>query len=141
MATHHGKEGVVTVGGTAIGNVTGYTLDTTQDVVETTALEDSNKSFLVGRGTFTASIDMNYDETNAQQASLTQGSSLSFVFLPEGNSSGDESFSGTGIVTGMSVGVTLDGVTTRTVSLQGSGGITTISVHLTHKLLKYPNGD
>ena len=34
MATHHGKEGVVTVGGTAIGNVTGYTLDTTQDVVE-----------------------------------------------------------------------------------------------------------
>ena len=124
MATHHGKEGVVTVGGTAIGNVTGYTLDTTQDVVETTALEDSNNSYLVGRGTFTASIDMNYDETNAQQASLVQGSSLSFVFLPEGNASGDESFSGTGIVTGMSVGVTLDGVTTRTVSLQGTGGIT-----------------
>jgi len=124
MATHHGKEGVVTVAGTAIGNVTGYTLDTTQDVVEATALEDSNKAFLVGRGTFTASIDMNYDETNAQQSSLTQGSSLSFVFLPEGNASGDESFSGTGIVTGMSVGVTLDGVTTRTVSLQGTGGIT-----------------
>jgi len=124
MATHHGKEGVVTVGGTAIGNVTGYTLDTTQDVVEDTALDSSNKSYLVGRGTFTASIDMNYDETNAQQASLVQGSSLSFVFLPEGNASGDESFSGTGIVTGMSVGVTLDGVTTRTVSLQGTGGIT-----------------
>ena len=79
---------------------------------------------MVGRGTFTASIDMNYDETNAQQASLTQGASLSFVFLPEGNASGDESFSGSGIVTRMSVGVTLDGVTTRTVSLQGTGGIT-----------------
>ena len=124
MATHHGKEGVVTVGGSAIGNVTGYTIDTTHDTVEDTSLEDSNKSYLVGRGTFTASIDMNYDETNAQQASLVQGSSLSFVFLPEGNASGDESFSGTGIVTGMSVGVTLDGVTTRTVSLQGTGGIT-----------------
>lgn len=124
MATHHGKEGVVTVGGTAIGNVTGFTLDTTHDTVEDTSLGDSNKSFLVGRGTFTASIDMNYDETNAQQASLIQGSSLSFVFLPEGNDSGDESFSGSGIVTAMSVGVTLDGVTTRTVSLQGTGGIT-----------------
>ena len=67
---------------------------------------------------------MNYDETNTQQASLTQGASLSFVFLPEGNASGDESFSGTGIVTSMSVGVTLDGVTTRTVALQGTGGIT-----------------
>ncbi len=124
MATHHGKEGVVTVGGTAIGNVTGFTLDTTHDVVEDTSLGDSNKSFLAGRGTFTASIDMNYDETNTQQASLLQGSSLSFVFLPEGNSSGDESFSGTGIVTGMSVGVPLDGVITRTVSIQGTGGIT-----------------
>lgn len=124
MATHHGKEGVVTVGGTAIGNVTGYTIDTTHDTVEDTSLEDSNKSYLVGRGTFTASIDMNYDETDAQQASLTTGSSLSFVFLPEGNSSGDESLSGTGIVTGMSIGLTLDGVTTRTVSLQGTGGLT-----------------
>lgn len=124
MATHHGKEGVVTVGGTAIGNVTGFTIDTTHDTVEDTSLEDSNKSYLVGRGTFTASIDMNYDETDAQQSSLTTGSSLSFVFLPEGNTTGDESFSGTGIVTGMSIGLTLDGVTTRTVSLQGTGGLT-----------------
>ena len=124
MGTHHVKEGVVTVGGTAIGNVTGFTLDTTHDIVEDTSLDASSKTFKAGRGTITASIDMNYDETNTQQASLLQGASLSFVFLPEGNDSGDESFSGTGIVTGMSVGVTLDGITTRTVSLQGNGAIT-----------------
>ena len=124
MGTHHGKEGVVTVGGTAIGNVTGFTIDTTHDVVEDTSLDATSKTFKAGRGTFTASIDMNYDETSTQQASLLQGSSLSFVFLPEGNDSGDESFTGTGIVTGMSVGVTLDGMTTRTVSLQGNGALT-----------------
>ena len=124
MATHHGKEGVVTVGGTAIGNVTGFTIDTTHDVVEDTSLEDSSKTFKAGRGTFTASIDMNYNEENTQQESLTGGSSLSFVFLPEGNTSGDQSFSGTGIVTSMSVGVTLDGMTTRTVALQGNGALT-----------------
>ena len=124
MATHHGKEGVVTVGGTAIGNVTGFTIDTTHDTVEDTELSDTSKTYLVGRGTFTASIDMNYDETDTQQSSLTTGSELSFVFLPEGNTTGDESFSCTGIVTGMSVGLTLDGVTTRTVSLQGTGALT-----------------
>ena len=124
MATHHGKEGVVTVGGTAIGNVTGFTIDTTNDVVEDTSLEDTSKTFKAGRGTFTASIDMNYNEESTQQSSLLQGSSLSFVFLPEGNTSGDESFSGTGIVTSMSVGVTLDGMTTRTVALQGNGALT-----------------
>ena len=124
MATHHGKEGVVTVGGTAIGNVTGFTIDTTHDTVEDTALGDSMKSFLVGRGTYTASIDMNFDETDTGQTTMVQGAELTFAFLPEGNESGDRKFSGTGIVTGMSVGVTLDGVTTRTVSIQGTGGLT-----------------
>ena len=124
MATHHGKEGVVTVGGTAIGNVTGFTIDTTHDVVEDTSLEDSSKTFKAGRGTFTASIDMNYNEENTQQESLTSGSSLSFVFLPEGNTSGDQSFSGTGIVTSTSITVALDGMTTRNVALQGNGALT-----------------
>ena len=124
MATHHGKEGVVTIGGTTLGNATGFTVDTTHDTVESTALGDSMKTFLVGRGTYTASIDMNFDETDTGQTTMVQGAELSFAFLPEGNESGDRKFSGTGIVTGMSVGVTLDGVTTRTVSIQGTGGLT-----------------
>ena len=124
MATHHGKEGVVTIGGTTLGNATGFTVDTTHDTVEDTALGSSMKSFLVGRGTYTASIDMNFDETDSGQTALVQGAELTFAFLPEGNASGDRKFSGNGIVTGMSVGVTLDGVTTRTVSVQGNGGLT-----------------
>ena len=124
MATHHGKEGVITIGGTTLNNATGFTVDTTHDVVEDTALGSSMKSFLVGRGSFTFSIDMNFDETDSGQTALVQGAELTFAFLPEGNDSGDRKFSGTGIVTGMSVGVTLDGVTTRTVSGQGTGGLT-----------------
>tara|TARA_R100001463_G_scaffold127936_1_gene186277 strand:- start:144 stop:530 length:387 start_codon:yes stop_codon:yes gene_type:complete len=124
MATHHGKDAVVHVGGTSIGQATGFTVDTTHDVVEDTALGSSMKSFVVGRGTFTASIDMNFDDDDTAQGNLVQGSSLSFEFMPEGSGSGEQKLSGTGIVTGMSVGVTLDGVTTRTVSLQGTGGLT-----------------
>ena len=124
MATHHGKDAVVHVGGTNIGQATGFTVDTTHDIVEDTALGSSMKSFVVGRGTFTASIDMSFDDDDTAQTSLVQGSSLSFEFMPEGSGSGERKFSGTGIITGMSVGVTLDGVTTRTVSLQGNGGLT-----------------
>ncbi len=40
------KEGVLHVGGTAIGNATGFTVDTTHDVVEDTALGDFNEIFL-----------------------------------------------------------------------------------------------
>jgi len=124
MATHHGKEAVVTVGGTRVDNVTGFTLDTTHDTVEDTELSDTSKTYLVGRGTFTGSIDMNYDEESTEQGLLVSGASLAFVFLPEGNTSGDESFSGTGIVTGMSINTPLDGAITRTVSFQGTGALT-----------------
>ena len=124
MATHHGKEGVLTIGGTTLGNATGFTIDTTHDVVEDTALGNSMKSFLVGRGSFTFSIDMNFDETDSGQTALVQGAELTFAFLPEGNESGDRKFSGSGIVTVMSVSVHLDGVITRTVTGQGTGGLT-----------------
>ena len=124
MATHHGKEGVVTAGGTGIGELTGFTLETTGDVVEDTALTDATKSFVAGRTSFSGTLEMSYDETDSPQQTLTAGSSISFVLLPEGNASGDESFTGTGIVTGMSVSIPLDGITTRSVTFQGTGALT-----------------
>ena len=124
MATHHGKEGVVKAGGTGIGEITGFTLETTADVVEDTALTDATKSFLAGRTSFSGSLEMNYAETDSPQQTLTVGSSIDFVLLPEGNSSGDESFTGSGIITGMSVNNALDAVITRSVTFQGTGTLT-----------------
>ena len=128
MATHHGKEGVVTAGGTGIGELTGFTLETTADVVEDTALTDATKSFVAGRTSFSGTLEMSYDETDSPQQTLTAGSSISFVLLPEGNASGDEKFTGTGIVTGMSVSIPLDGITTRSVTFQGTGALTRATV-------------
>ena len=123
MATHHGKEGVVTAGGTAIGELTGFTIETTGDVVEDTQLSDSEKSFLAGRTSFSGTLEMHYDEADAQQETLTAGSSISFVLLPEGNDSGDQSFTGTGIVTGMSISNAMDGIVSRSVTFQGTGSL------------------
>jgi len=124
MATHFGKEGVVTAGGTGIGELTGYTLETTADVVEDTQLSDAGKTFVAGRTSFSGTLEMSYDETDSPQQTLTAGTSISFILAPEGNSSGDETFTGTGIVTGMSVNVTLDGITNRSVTFQGTGTLT-----------------
>ena len=124
MATHHGKEGVVTAGGTGVGELTGFTLETTGDVVEDTALTDATKSFVAGRTSFSGTLEMHYDETDSPQQTLSAGSSISFILLPEGNSSGDESFTGTGIVTGMSVNNAMDEIISRTVTFQGTGTLT-----------------
>tara|TARA_R100000687_G_scaffold34428_1_gene28328 strand:+ start:137 stop:523 length:387 start_codon:yes stop_codon:yes gene_type:complete len=124
MATHHGKEGVVKAGGTAIGELTGFTLETTADVVEDTQLSDATKSFLAGRTSFSGTLEMSYDETDSPQQTLTAGSSIAFILLPEGATSGDESFTGSGIVTGMSVNNAMDAVITRSVTFQGTGALT-----------------
>ena len=124
MATHFGKEGVVTAGGTGIGELTGYTLETTADVVEDTQLSDATKSFVAGRTSFSGTLEMSYDETDSPQQTLTAGTTISFILAPEGNSTGDETFTGSGIVTGMSVNVSLDGITTRSVTFQGTGALT-----------------
>ena len=124
MATHHGKEGVVTAGGTGVGELTSFTLETTGDVVEDTALTDATKSFVAGRTSFSGTLEMHFDETDSPQTTLTAGSSIAFILLPEGNSSGDRSFSGTGIVTGMSVNNSMDAIVSRTVTFQGTGALT-----------------
>ena len=124
MATHFGKEGVVTAGGTGIGELTGYTLETTADVVEDTQLSDAAKSFVAGRTSFSGTLEMSYDETDSPQQTLTAGTTIAFILAPEGNGSGDETFTGSGIVTGMSVNVSLDGITTRSVTFQGTGTLT-----------------
>jgi hypothetical protein len=124
MATHFGKEGVVKAGGTGIGELTSYTLETTADVVEDTQLSDATKSFVAGRTSFSGTLEMSYDETDSPQQTLTVGTEISFVLAPEGDSSGDETFTGSGIITGMSVNVTLDGITTRSVTFQGTGALT-----------------
>jgi len=124
MATHHGKEGVVTVGGTGVGELTSFTLETTGDVVEDTALTDATKSFVAGRTSFSGTLEMHFDETDSPQTSLVAGSSIAFILLPEGNASGDRSFTGTGIVTGMSVNNSMDAIISRTVTFQGTGALT-----------------
>ena len=128
MATHHGKEGVVTAGGTAVGELTSFNIETTGDVVENTKLSDAVKSFTTGRTSFSGSLEMNYDETDAPQQTLTAGSEISFVLLPEGNTAGDESFTGTGIITGMTVSNVMDAVVSRSITFQGTGALTRSTV-------------
>ena len=124
MAVHHGKEGEVVVGGTAVGELVSFTLETTGDVVESTKRADSAKTFVAGRTSFSGTLEMHFDETDSAQTQMTAGTTLTFKLLPEGSTSGDRKFEGSGIVTGMSVNQPLDGVVARSVTFQGTGALT-----------------
>ena len=124
MAVHHGKEGEVVVGGSAVGELVSFTLETTGDVVESTKMADAAKTFIAGRTSFSGSLEMHFYEADSVQSQLTVGSSITFKLLPEGSSTGDRKFEGASVITGMSVSQPLDGIVTRSVTFQGTGALT-----------------
>ena len=124
MSVHHGKEGEVVVGGSAVGELVSFTLETTGDVVESTKMSDSAKSFIAGRTSFSGTLEMHFDEADSVQTQLTAGTSITFKLLPEGSSTGDRKFEGASVITGMSVSQPLDGVVSRSVTFQGTGALT-----------------
>ena len=126
MATHLGKEGTVQVGSNAIAEIRGFSIDETIDTVEDTSMGDSSKTYLASIKDFSGSVDVLYDETDTNgQTALSVGSSVTLNFAPEGTASGDVKLTGTAIVTGKSVTSSFDGLVESTISVQGTGGLTT----------------
>ena len=129
MATHVGTSGVVKVGANTVAEVTGFTLNETQDTVEDTSLTDSKKSYIALRGDATATIECHWDETDTSgQEALDVGTSATIELYPEGADAGDAYYTGTGIVTSADVAVTMDGIVSRNFSIQFSGGVTHTTV-------------
>ena len=129
MAVHTGQNGVVKVGGNTVAEVTAFTLETTADVIESTALANSAKSFVANRVSFTATIECAFDETDTNgQIALTEGQAVSLHLYPEGADSGDYYYTGNAIVTGNSVSVTMDDLIRLSISVQGNGGITRTTI-------------
>jgi len=126
MATHLGKEGTVQVGSNAIGEIRGFSIDETIDTVEDTSMGDASKSYLASIKDFSGSVDVLYDEADTNgQVALAVGSSVTLNFAPEGSASGDVKLTGTAIVTGKSITSSFDGLVESTITVQGTGGLTT----------------
>ena len=124
MSVHHGKEGEVVVGGSAVGELVSFTLETTGDVVESTKMADAAKTFVAGRTSFSGTLEMHFDEADSVQTQLTAGASITYKLIPEGGSTGDRKFEGASVITGMSVSQPLDGIVARSVTFQGTGALT-----------------
>lgn len=129
MATHVGTSGVVKVGSNAVAEVTGFNIDETADTVEDTSLTDTSKTYKALRNDATATVECHWDETDTTgQGALTVGAEVTLNLYPEGDTSGDTYYTGTAIVTSVGQAVALDGVISRTINVQFSGGVSTTTV-------------
>jgi hypothetical protein len=129
MGTHKGSEGFVKVGSATIAEVKSYSLEESADTIETTKMGDAARSYLPSLTSFSGSVDCFWDEgDSAGQVALTPGASVTLVFYPEGATSGDTYYSGTALVTGKTITGSFDGMVEASISVQGTGAITTATV-------------
>jgi hypothetical protein len=126
MATETSANGVIKVGSSAVAEVTGYSINYTSDTVEDTVIGDSARTYKATLKSYTASIDVMYDQTDAN--GLTVGAEISYSLYPSGETSGDKYYSGTGIVTGRTITGSVGELITASFEIQGSGDLTEATV-------------
>ena len=128
MATHAGSEGVVFSGSNQILEVRSYTISETGETLEDTSMGDAARTYLASLKTFTGSLDVFWDETDAGQGDLDIGATIVLNLYPEGNTTGDTYYTGSAIVTEKSVTASFDGLVEMSVSVQGTGALTETTV-------------
>ena len=129
MATHKGSEGLIKVGSATVSEIKSYSLEESADTIETTKMGDAARTYLPSLTSFSGSVDCFWDETDTSgQVALTPGASVTLVFYPEGAASGDTYYSGTALVTGKTITGSFDGMVEASISVQGTGAITTTTV-------------
>ena len=125
MATHTGSAGTVKVGANAIAELRSWSLDQSQDTVETTALGDTVKTYSATQSSSSGTMDCFWDETDTNgQVACTIGATVTLNLYPEGATSGDTYYTGSAIITSVGVAQTHDGIVERSIGFQISGAVT-----------------
>ena len=129
MATHTAANGVIKVGNNAVAEVTGFSIEYNSDTVEDTVIGDTARTYIATLKSFTASLDAFWDETDTNgQGALTIGSSVTFAVFPEGDTTGDTYYTGSGIITGRTISSSTGEMITASFTVQGSGDLTETTV-------------
>ena len=128
MATHTGSEGTVKVGSDAIGEIRSFSIEETADTLDDTTMGDTARTYKSSLTSFSGSVDVLWDEGDTGQTALTIGASVTLNLYPEGDTAGDTYMTGTAIVTGRSISSSHDGLVEMSITVQGSGALTTTTV-------------
>lgn len=124
MANHTGSEGTVHVGTSAIAEIRSYSVSETADTIEDTSMGDTSRTYKSSLKSFTGSVDVYWDETDTTgQGALTVGSDVTIKFYPEGAATGDTYYSGSAIVTGLTINGSFDGMVEASITVQGTGAL------------------
>ena len=125
MANHAGNEGTVTVGANAIAEIRSYSIEQGSDTVEDTTMGDTWRSRKPTLRTWSGTVEVYWDELDTTgQGAMEVGSEITLNVYPEGNTTGDNFYGGSCIVTGFNVTGSFDGMVEATLTVEGNGVLT-----------------
>ena len=129
MATHTGSEGTVKVGSNAIAEIRSFSIEESADTLEDTTMGDTARTYKPSLTTYTGSVDVLWDAGDTTgQGALDIGVEVTLNLYPEGDTSGDIYYTGSAIVTGVTINSTYDGLVEMSISVQGNGALTQTTV-------------
>jgi predicted secreted protein len=129
MAVHKGSEGTVKVGVNAIAEIRSYSIEETSDTLETSSMGDTARTYTPNLTSWSGSVDVYWDETDSTgQGALTVGAEVTLNVYPEGDTSGDTYYAGSAIVTSVTKNASFDGLVEASISVQGTGALTSTTV-------------
>ena len=124
MACYAGRNGVLTLGGTAVAQITSYTVNETADTSECTHFDTVGgyREYKTTFKSFDGSTDVVWDR---QDGDIVVGDEYAMILYPEGNDTAtDWTISGTIIITGFEMSAETEGNVEGSVTFQGTGALT-----------------
>lgn len=129
MATHKGSEGTVKVGANAVAEIRSFSIEESADTIETTTMGDTARTYTSSLTSWSGTVDVYWDETDTTgQGALVNGAEVTLNVYPEGDTLGDTYYSGSAIVTGVSISSSFDGNVEASISVQGTGALVSSTV-------------
>lgn len=124
MATHTGSEGTVKVGANTVAEIRSYSISTSADLAEDTTMGDAWRTHKTTLKSWSGSLDCFWDETDTTgQGAMTEGTEVTLSVYPEGASTGDKYYTGTAIITGLTINASFDGLVEASFTFQGTGAL------------------
>ena len=124
MPCYNGSDGVVKVGGTAVGRVTEFSVEETCELRDCTAMGDASKVVKAGRKEWSGSMTVNMEKDDAGQGALQVGAEVSLKLYPGGDATGEVELSGDAIITKRGTSASDGETVTESFEFSGSGPLT-----------------
>jgi hypothetical protein len=125
MATVSGNSGEVFVGSNQVAEVKSFDLTETDNIIESTSMGDTSKTFEAGLKEASGTITCHFDKSDSTgQEAMNVGASITLNLYPEGNSTGNREITFTAQITSVGVSEAINEIVERSFGFTADGAVT-----------------